>query len=204
MHFNIHTWLPFFQFPDRMKTESSIGILSGESKKGKPTRNKKSINFQQDSPFAIQSRNILSFYFSILRSPFCLYARNSCRCTLVWALQGSMRPQTGYFIFNIDDLRDPLPPFSVSFMYFSTPPTYISLFSFFWSFFRHFIFPASPFAYSIAYYSISDMKYSSANIKISQTMPSNSHTVDLIKKVHTTLINQTQQRNVPNSDLNVP
>lgn len=48
------------------------------------------------------------------------------------------------------------------------------------------------------------MKYSSANIKISQTMLSNSHIVDLIKKVHITLVNQTQQRNVPNSDLNVP
>lgn len=35
-------------------------------------------------------------------------------------------------------------------------------------------------------------------------MPSNSHTVDFIEKVHTTLINQTQFRNVPNSDLNVP
>lgn len=80
----------------------------------------------------------------------------------------------------------------------------IFLSSLFWSFFRHFIFPDFPFAYSIAYYSISDMKYSSANIKISQTMLFNSHIVDLIKKVHITLVNQTQQRNVPNSDLNVP
>lgn len=153
MHFNIHTWLPFFQFPGRMKTESSIGILSGESKKRKPTRNKKSINFQQDSPFANQSRNILSFYFSILRSPFCLYARNSCRCTLVWALQSSMRPQTGYFIFNIDDLCDPLPPFSMSFMYFSIPPTYISLFSFL-EFLSTFYLSWFPFCifYSILFY----------------------------------------------------
>ena len=144
----------FSNFPapygNGIKLRSPV-FYPGERRKASWTRNNKKKKKKKASIFSrtlhfLAIRSPVIFHLFISRcyehppAPFCLCARGSRRCTLVWALQGSMRSQTGYFISFLTSATNDAscyvfsPP--VSFTFFHSFNLYFSFLSFFSVFFR--------------------------------------------------------------------